>query len=120
MLDEHGCETLQTSERRTVYHHRSLLAVVLSGVFQLEPLWQVVVYLNGTQLPAAANGILYHEVELRTIEGSLAVFHLGVQALLLAAGAKSLLGTSLLDGILALFPNLVRADVLLLVGWVTE
>ena len=111
VLDEHGCETLQTSERRTVYHHRSLLAVVLSGVFQLEPLWQVVVYLNGTQLPAAANGILYHEVELRTIEGSLAN---------LAAGAKSLLGTSLLDGILALFPNLVRADVLLLVGWVTE
>ena len=85
-------------------HHRCLFGVVLCCVFQLKALRQVVVNLDRTQLPFAADGILDHEVELRTIEGSLAGLLMSVESLLLARLANS---------VLALLPDLVRADILL-------
>ena len=111
MLDEHSGETLHRSEWCTVYHHRCLLGVVLSCVFEFETLRQVVIHLNGTQLPTAANRIFHHKVELRTIEGCFAIFHLCLQAFLL---------TSIDDGLLALCPNLIRTDILLLVVRITK
>ena len=45
-----------------------VLLVVLTHVCELEALWQLVVNLYGTQLPAASDGILHHKVELRTID----------------------------------------------------
>ena len=92
-------------------HHRSLLRVILSGIFQLETLWQVVIHLDGTQLPTTTDGILYHEVELRTIEGSLANFLTSLKTLLLA---------SLADSVLALFPNLISTDILLCILRIAE
>ena len=111
MLNEHSGETLQRTEGSTVYHDRSLLLVVLVGVLQLEALGQVVVHLDGTQLPTTADGILDHEVQLRTIEGCLAVFYLGVQSLLLA---------SLLDSFFSQCPVFVRTHILLVVVGVAE
>ena len=111
MLDKHGGETLHRTERSAVNHHRSLLSVVLGGVLQLEAYRQVIVHLDGTQLPAAADSVLHHEVELRTVESGLAILHLSVQALLL---------TSVDDSLLCLCPHLVRTDVLLVVVRVAE
>ena len=92
-------------------HHRSLLRVILGSILQFETLWQVVIHLDGTQLPTTADGILYHEVELRTIEGSLANLLTSLKTLLLA---------SLADSVLALFPNLIRTDILLCILRVAE
>ena len=92
-------------------HHRCLLRVVLVGVFQLEALRQVVVHLNGTQLPTTTDGILNHEVELRTIECSLTVFHLGGQTLLLA---------SLHNSLLSQCPIFVSTNILIVVVRITQ
>ena len=106
MLDEHSCESLHRTEGSTVNHHGRLLRVVLGGVFQLETLWEVVVNLNGTQLPTTSDSVFHHEVELRTIEGSLAIFNFCIKTFLFA---------SIDDGLLTLCPNLVGANVFLLV-----
>ena len=98
VLDKHSAETLERTERGAVDHHGHLLGVVLVGVFELETLGQVLVNLDGTQLPATTDGVLHHKVELRSVEGSLAIFYLGIQ---------SLLATSLDDGVFALLPHLV-------------
>ena len=111
MLNEHSGKALERTERSAVNHHGHLLGVVLGCVFELEAGGQVIVDLDSAQLPTAADGILDHEVELRTIERSLAILNLGI---------KALLGASLLDSGFTLFPNFVRANVLLLVVRVTE
>ena len=111
VLNEHSSEALERTERCTVDHHRGLLRVVLSGVLQLEALREVVVDLDRTELPLTTDGILNHEVELRTIEGSLTELLVGVETLLL---------TSLTDSVLALLPDLVRTDILVSVLRVTE
>ena len=85
-------------------HHRSLLGVVLICILQLETLREIVVHLDGTKLPTASNRVLNQEVELRTVECSLAN---------LLTNLKTLLTTSLTDGVLALCPNLLRTDILL-------
>ena len=48
---------------------RAVQFVVRALVRQVELLRQVVVHLNGSQLPLAADGVLDHEVELRAVEG---------------------------------------------------
>ena len=92
-------------------HDRRLLLVVLVCVFQLKTLRQVVVYLNSAQLPATANSVLYHEVELRAIEGSFTVFNLGGQSFLL---------TSFLNGTLGQCPVFVRTYIFVVVVGVAE
>ena len=111
VLEEHGGETLDGSERCAVDHDRTLLGAVGIGIFKLETLRQVVVDLDGTQLPLAAEGVLDHEVQFRAIEGGLAVF---------GNGRKTLLGGRLDDGLLRAVPVLLTADILLAVDLVTQ
>ena len=111
MLDKYGTETLHGTERCAMYHHRTMFLVVLARVFQFETFGQVVVHLYRTQLPTASEGIFHHEVELRTVECSFAIFYFGIQAFLLA---------SFDDGIFSFFPNLVRTDILLTVVRVAQ
>ena len=111
VLKQHGHEALQRAERGTVNHHGTVLLVVGTGILELETLGQVVVHLDGAQLPAAAQSILDHKVQLGTIEGRLAGHLLGNQALLL---------TSLDDGALGLFPYLIASHIFLLVIGVTQ
>ena len=92
-------------------HHGAVLLVVGTRIFELETLWQVVIHLDGTQLPTATQCVLNHEVEFRTIECGLTQF---------CAGGESFLCTCLDDSILGLFPHLVRTDVLFLVVGVAE
>ena len=68
MLNEHSYETLHRTERRTVDHDRTVFLVILTGVFEFETLRQVIVHLDGTELPAATECVLDQEVEFRTIE----------------------------------------------------
>ena len=104
VLDEHCCEAFERAERCTVNHHRSLLRVVLSSIFEVEALWQIVVDLDSTELPTASDSIFNHEVELRTVESCLTLNLVSLQTLL-AAG--------LTDGVLTLVPDLVRTDIFL-------
>ena len=111
MLEQHGHETLHRAERRTVDHDRAVQFVVGALVRQVETLRQVVVHLDGAQLPFAADGILDHEVQLRAVECGFAQLH---------DGREPFLPGCLHDGALSLLPVLVRTDVLLLVIGVAE
>ena len=111
MLQQYGHETLHRAERRAVNHDRAVQFVVRALVRQVEPLRQVVVHLNGSQLPLAADGVLDHEVELGTVERGFAVLHDRIESLLLSG---------LHDGAFGLLPVFVRADVLLLVVGVAQ
>ena len=111
VLDEYGGEALHRAEGGTVNHHRCLLLVVFIGIFELEALGQVVVHLDGAELPATTYGVLYHEVELRTVECCLAVFYLCVKTFLLAC---------FYDSFLCECPVFVATYVLLVVVRVAE
>ena len=111
VLDEYGAEALHRTERCTVNHDGTVLLVVASGVFEFEAFGQVVIDLNGAQLPAAADGVFDHEVKFGTVEGSLTSF---------LACRKSLLFAGFDDGLFGFGPNLVATDVLLLVVRVTQ
>ena len=45
--------------------------IVGAHVVQVETLWQVVIELDGAELSLAAEGILYHEVQLGAVERGL-------------------------------------------------
>ncbi len=111
VLEQHGHETLHRAEGRAVNHHGTVLLVVGAGVFELEALGQVVVHLDGAELPAAADGVLDHEVEFGTVECGFAK---------LGAGFESFLGAGFDDGLLGEVPVFVATDVFLLVFGVAE
>ena len=111
VLDEYSAETFERAERGAVYHHRRLLGIVFGGIFQLETLRQIVVYLNGPELPATADGVFHHKIEFGTVEGCFAVSNLGIEAFFLAG---------FFDGGFALFPDLIGADVFLGIFWVAQ
>jgi hypothetical protein len=94
-----------------VYHHRTVLLIVGAGIFKTEAFGQIVVHLDGAELPAAAESILHHEVELRTIECGFAKFGTCFQTLLL---------TGLYDGLLGEMPVFIRSDIFLLVVGVAK
>ena len=111
MLEQDSHETLHRAERRTVNHYRAVELVVGTLVGQIETLREVVVNLYRTELPAAAEGVLDHEVEFRAVECGLAILHDGLQSLCLRR---------LNDGVLGLLPVLVRTDILRLVVRVAQ
>ena len=88
-----------------------MFLIVSTHIFEVEALGQVVVNLNGAQLPAAADCVANHKVEFRTIEGCLAVFNHSVKVLLFAGLDNLLLG---------LCPKFVAAHVFLVVVGVTK
>ena len=91
MLDEHSNEALQRTEWCTVNHYRTLLCVVLCCIFEVETDWEVVVHLDSTELPTTSDSILYHTVELRTIESSFAFLLTCVESTLLTSLDDSVL-----------------------------
>ena len=106
MLKQDGHETLHRAERRAVDHDRAMLLVVRPFVSQVETFGQVVIHLDRSELPLAADRIAHHEIQLRPVEGGLTEFDGRIQ---------SLFGGRLDDRLFGLVPVFVRADVLLLV-----
>src|SRR5262245_28658282 len=57
-------------------HRRPVRPVIGPGVFQLESFRQVIIELNGPELPLAANTIPHHKVRLGTVKRRLTLFNL--------------------------------------------
>src|SRR6202163_6652 len=83
MLDEECGHALERAERSAMDHDRPLSRAVVSDVFELELLGQLVVDLDGVVGELAALSVLDLEVDLRSVERGLANAHLvwKVQAL---------------------------------------
>ncbi len=50
-------------------HHRALAGAILRHVLQVKPFRQVVVHLDGAQLPLPVQGVTENEIQLRAVEG---------------------------------------------------
>lgn len=88
-----------------------MLLVVAACVFKAETLRQVIIHLNGAKLPAASDGIFYHEIKFRAIERGLAFHLLCLQAFLRA---------SLYNCIFGKMPVFIAADIFLLIIRITQ
>ena len=73
VLDQDADEALERAEDRAVQHHRPVPRTVLADIGGVEALGQHVVELQRAALPGAADGVLEVELELRAIEGALAL-----------------------------------------------
>ncbi len=111
VLEQHGYEAFHRAEGCAVNHYRTVLGVVGTGIFELEAFGQIVVYLNGAELPTAADGVFDHEVEFGSIESCLAKF---------CAGIDTLFSTSFDDSLLGFVPVFVAADIFFFVSRVAE
>ena len=104
MLEQDPDEALVGAHQRPVDHHRPVLGVVRAGVGQTESLREVVVELNGSQLPRASERVGHVHVDLRPVEGTVALVEVVLELL-----ARE----SLQQRLLAVIPQLVRADPLI-------
>ena len=77
VLDEEPDETFHGSERGAVDHDRAMGGVVGTDVAEVEALGEIVVDLDGAELPFAADDVFDDEVDLRAVERGFAWF-LGV------------------------------------------
>ena len=103
MLDQHADEPLHRPERGAMDHHRPVGGVVVADVLQLESFGEVVVELDGAELPLAADRVADHEVGFGTVEGRFSLAFDEWQARL---GQSTLRSTRL-----RVVPLLVRPDV---------
>ena len=101
MLDEDAEEALDGAEDGAVQHPGGLLGVVLGAVGQPEAHGHVEVDLHRGALPSAPDGVLHLDVDLRAVEGTVALVDLVGQP---AAGA------GLFKGLGGMVPHLVGAD----------
>jgi hypothetical protein len=74
MLDQAADEAFHAAERRAVNHDRAVFLAVGAGVAEVEADRQVVIDLDGAELPFAAQDVLDHEIDLGAVEGRLARF----------------------------------------------
>ena len=111
MLNKHSNKTLHRAKRRTVYHYRTMFLIISACIFQFKTLRQVIVHLNGTQLPTAADSIFHHKIQLRTIESSFTIFNSGTQALFF---------TSLNDRLFSSFPVFIATNIFFTIHFVTQ
>ena len=80
VLDKHSDEAFHRAEGGSVDHDRSVGLVVSTGVFEFEAFGEVVVELDGTELPMSADAIADHEVGFGPVEGRFALGGGEVQA----------------------------------------
>src|SRR4051812_7256553 len=73
VLDQDPDEPLVGPHERAVDHHRPVFGVVGAGEGQLEALGEVVVELDGPELPRAAQRVAHVKVDLRAVEGAVAL-----------------------------------------------
>ena len=73
VFDEDADEALHRAEDGAVQHDGLLVAAVLGDVLEVEVLRQLEVELQGADLPLAAERVLHLEVDLRAVEGAVAL-----------------------------------------------
>ena len=72
MLDQNTDETLDRTEYYAVDHDRAMLLAVSSNVLQFETLRQLEVKLDRTALPGTSDAVYQMEVDLRSVERTVA------------------------------------------------
>ena len=72
MLDQNTDETLDRTEYYAVDHDRAMLLAVSSNVLQFETLRQLEVKLDRTALPGTSDTVYQMEVDLRSVERTVA------------------------------------------------
>ena len=72
VFDEHADKAFHRTKRCTVNHHWSMRLVVRADITEIETNGQVVIHLHRAELPTASDDILHDEVNLRSVERSLA------------------------------------------------
>ena len=77
VFDEDSAEAFHGAEGSAVDHDGAVFLVVAADVFEFEAFGEVVVDLDGAELPTAADGVFDHEVEFGAVEGGFAVFDFG-------------------------------------------
>ncbi len=80
VLDQDGEEPLDRAEQGPVEHDRPVPGVVGPHVLQAETLRMVEVALDGAELPGPADGVTHVDVDLRAVEGGVALLDLVGQA----------------------------------------
>lgn len=80
VLDQDSDETFEGAEDRPVQHHRVLATVVFGDVFGSQTDRQVKIELQGTTLSDTAKAIFQGELDLRTVESTLARLQIVRQA----------------------------------------
>src|SRR5262245_18515928 len=75
MLAEHADEALEAAEDRPVNDDRIVFGVIGANVFQTESLRELVIELDCGALPLAADGSGDIEIDLRSVEGAIALIH---------------------------------------------
>ena len=73
MLDENATKPFHGTEWGTMNHHGSVQFTIASLVGQIKSLGEVVIHLDGTQLPFSTDDVLYDEVNLRAVKGGFAL-----------------------------------------------
>ena len=68
-------ETLDGAEYNTVDHNRTMTLVISTDVLSFKALRKLEVELNGSALPGTSDGILKVEVDLGTVEGTVALVY---------------------------------------------
>ena len=76
MLDKYADKALQRSEKRAMYHIRTVLFAVGIDIGHIETLGKVKVELYGRALPFAAEHIFYLDINFRPIESAAALINL--------------------------------------------
>ena len=74
MLDQDARKAFQAAKRRTVNHDGAVRCPVFAHISQVKAFGQVGVYLNGAQLPLAAQHVLDHKIKLGAVKGCVTGF----------------------------------------------
>ena len=80
MLDQNAQEALDGAEAHAMQHDRALLGAIGIDVFQIEVLRHLEIELARATLPGASERILQVEVDLRAVEGTIALVELVIHA----------------------------------------
>ena len=94
VLEQDSDESLERAEQRSMNHHRLVLDVVATRVAEPEPLGHLEVELDRAELPGAAERVLHMQVDLRPVEGPVALVDDVIESLPLERSGQRRLGAA--------------------------
>jgi len=88
VLDQDADEALHRAENRAMQHHRRFAAIVLIDKLRIQTHRQVEIQLDRAALPQAAEAVFQRELDLWSVECTLAGLNVISQTVLLQADAR--------------------------------